>query len=143
LIEILALIRKTMGLFDKILGNRGNEGSASTSNIEWAALTSMEQLDEIVALSNELPVVIFKHSTRCGISSMVLNSFERDFNLPQEEVKLYFLDLIKFRDISNEIAERFSVWHESPQLLLIKNGEVVYHNSHSGISSEKLKDFIE
>ncbi|MEL6537590.1 MAG: bacillithiol system redox-active protein YtxJ [Bacteroidota bacterium] len=84
-------------------------------------------------------MVIFKHSTRCSISAMALNRLERDFDQEQlEGVPVYFLDLISFRELSNRVAEEFSVMHQSPQVLLIKNGQCVYDDSHMGISFNDL-----
>jgi bacillithiol system protein YtxJ len=88
--------------------------------MNWNALTDLEQLNEIISLSNEKPVVIFKHSTRCSISRMALKQFENEFDL-SDKVTPYFLDLIAHREISNGIAS-FGVMHQSPQLLLIKEG---------------------
>jgi len=104
----------------------------------WSQLTHSAQLDEIVELSSEKTVVIFKHSTRCSISSMALNRFERNWSL-DEKVGAYFLDLIAHRDISNAIAKRFDVQHESPQLLIIKNGKCVFNSSHNMINASDVE----
>lgn len=116
-----------------------------TLPINWKKLTDVSQLSEIDRLSMDHPVAIFKHSTRCSISAMVLNRFERSYQ-PDAHFTLFFLDLISFRDISNEIARRYHVIHESPQLILLYRGDVIYHASHNGIdfdevneSSQKLK----
>jgi len=126
-----------MSFLNSIFGNSENTDSPK-SNINWTPLTDILQLQEIEAISNEKPVVIFKHSTRCSISKMALKQFEREFDL-NETVDAYFLDLIAHRDISNEIANRFNVYHESPQLILIKNGKAVYNVSHSDIDAQALK----
>lgn len=115
-----------------------NKTSVKTE-IDWIDLNSMEQLNEIVKESQEIPVAIFKHSTRCAISSMAKSRLERNWDMG-ESVKMYYLDLIRYRDISNQIAGQFNVEHQSPQIILIKNGEVVYHDSHSGIEQEVLKN---
>jgi len=111
------------------------------SKINWENLTDLNQLGEIIFNSNEKPAVIFKHSTRCSVSRMALKQFENEFNL-EEEVTPYFLDLISYREISNEIANRFNVHHESPQILLIKDGKSVYDASHSDIDAQELKSKI-
>ena len=129
-----------MSFLNSIFGNSENTDSPK-SNINWIELTDLNQLDEIAATSNEKPVVIFKHSTRCSISRMALKQFEREFHL-ENVVDAYFLVLIAHRDISNEIAERFNVDHESPQLILIKNGKAVYDVSHSDIDAIALKEKI-
>lgn len=127
-----------MSVFNYIFGKSGNQNSLE-GKINWIPLTFMGQLDEIVAFSNEKPVVIFKHSTRCSISRMALKRFEAEFDL-EDSVDVYFLDLLEHRDISNEIASRFGVYHQSPQLLLIKEGKSVYDVSHSDIDAEELKN---
>jgi bacillithiol system protein YtxJ len=104
--------------------------------MKWIPLTSEDQLIEIRERSATLPQVIFKHSTRCSTSSMVLNRLERS-DAPAS-VDFYFLDLLTHRNISNKIAEEFSVYHESPQVLLIKNGECIYDESHMGIRMDEL-----
>jgi bacillithiol system protein YtxJ len=126
-----------MSFFNTIFGNSDNTDTPK-SNINWTELTDTAQLMEIEAISNEKTVVIFKHSTRCSISRMALKQFEREFDL-NDTVDAYFLDLIAHRDISNEIATRFNVYHESPQLILIKNGKAVYDVSHSDIDAIALK----
>jgi bacillithiol system protein YtxJ len=108
--------------------------------MEWNSLTSKEQLAQIKEESKSQPVVIFKHSTTCSISATAKSRLERqwgDSGLAQ--VKPYYLDLLSYRPISNQIAEEFSVRHESPQLLLIKDGQVQYHGSHLGINLQEVK----
>ncbi|WP_310594605.1 bacillithiol system redox-active protein YtxJ [Flavobacterium sp.] len=126
-----------MTLFNSIFGDSENKNT-NTSKINWIALTDLGQLNEIMDLSHEQPVAIFKHSTRCSISRMALKQFENEFDL-EGSVTPYFLDLLNHRDISNEIATRFEVYHQSPQLLLIKEGKSIYDASHSDIDAEELK----
>lgn len=109
--------------------------------MNWLPLTQSSQLDEIASLSNEKNVVIFKHSTRCSISTMAQGRLDRSDDIP--EVPFYFLDLIAHRDISNEIAERFHIHHESPQIILIHKGECVYAESHNGIRMEEIIEQLE
>lgn len=111
--------------------------------MNWNRLDSKETLDKIIEESNENPIVIFKHSTSCSISAMALNRLERSWNDSEmTEVKAYYLDLISYRDVSNAVAEKFGVMHQSPQVLLIKNGECVYNDSHMGISYQNLKSGV-
>ena len=133
-----------MSLFNSLFGNSGESDNKDTNQngLNWNALTQIAQLDAIVEESAEKPVVIFKHSTRCSISRMALKNFEREYNFEESEVAPYFLDLLQHRDISNEIAQKFQVIHQSPQLLLIKNGKSVYDVSHSEIDAEALKSKI-
>lgn len=126
-----------MSFFSKLF----NEESSNTNKIEWIPLETIEQLDTIVQESYQMPVLIFKHSTRCSISRFALKRFENEFEL-QEKVITYFLDLLNYREISNEIAFKFGIQHQSPQVLLIKEGKVVYHDSHDGIEAEELKKYI-
>lgn len=126
-----------MTLFKSIFGDSENKNNNS-SKINWIPLTDLGQLNEIMELSHQQPVAIFKHSTRCSISRMALKQFENEFDL-EGVVAPYFLDLISYRDVSNEIANRFQVVHQSPQLLLIKEGKSVYDASHSDIDAEELK----
>ncbi|WP_317167567.1 bacillithiol system redox-active protein YtxJ [Flavobacterium lotistagni] len=102
----------------------------------------MSQIDEIITASSQQPILIFKHSTRCAISKMALKDFEKQFRLDQQ-IACYFLDLLAHRDISNEIAHRFEVIHQSPQLLLIKNGKCLYNVSHGAIDATILDRFLE
>jgi bacillithiol system protein YtxJ len=108
--------------------------------MNWERLESLDTMDKIIEESKLNPVVIFKHSTSCSISAMALNRLERSWdNKEMSNVKAYYLDLIAYRDISNAVAEKFGIMHQSPQVLLIKNGESVYDESHMGISYQNLK----
>lgn len=104
--------------------------------MQWIELKDPAQLAEIHKMSFLQPQVIFKHSTRCSISSMAKSRLER--NQAPDGVDFYFLDLIRFRQVSNQVAEEFKVWHESPQLIVINKGECIYDESHSGISMDDL-----
>lgn len=105
----------------------GNNKEKNT-DLDWNILDDIKQLDDLVELSNDKTVVIFKHSTRCGISRAVKKAFEKQFK--DKDAIFYYLDLLKHRDISNEIASRFNVQHQSPQLLVLKGEKVVKHDSH-------------
>jgi bacillithiol system protein YtxJ len=103
--------------------------------MNWILLESAEQLNGIKQKQGYS--IIFKHSTRCSISLMAKRRFEMELNNLPDNLPLYFLDLLKYRDISNQIAQDFQVHHQSPQLLLIKNGECILDQSHSDISLEE------
>ena len=105
-------------------------------NMNWIELTDLQQLEQIKEQSKLQPVVIFKHSTRCSISSMAKTRLEQD-PLP-DEVLFYYLDLITYRPVSSQIAEDFKVYHQSPQILIIKDGECTFNVSHYGITVEKI-----
>jgi bacillithiol system protein YtxJ len=104
--------------------------------MNWIPLTSEDQLLDIVTSSSVKPQVIFKHSTRCSTSSMVLNRLERSES--SDTVDFYFLDLIQFRNISAQIVDKFHVTHESPQVLVIKNGSCSFDESHFAINMEEI-----
>lgn len=104
--------------------------------MEWIIINKMDQLEEIRERSYSKPQVIFKHSIRCSISSVAKNRLEKSSS-PQD-VDFYYLDLVNFRPISNAIAEKFDVFHESPQVLLIKEGKCVYDESHLSISMDDI-----
>ncbi|WP_395044974.1 bacillithiol system redox-active protein YtxJ [Flavobacterium sp.] len=125
-----------MSLFKNIFGS--SDESENSSKMSWTQLTDLGQLNEIIDLSTTKPVLIFKHSTRCSISRMALKQFENEFDL-EEKVTPYFLDLLENRSISNEIATRFDVEHQSPQLILIKDGKAIYNVSHSDIQVDDLR----
>ncbi len=104
--------------------------------MNWIALQSEEALNTIKEKSFNKPQVIFKHSTRCSISSMAKNRLDKSETYA--EVDFNYLDLLSYRSVSNKIASEFNVYHESPQILLIKNGECIYDESHSGIDAKEI-----
>jgi len=108
--------------------------------MNWLPITSETELSEVFESSKSLPVIIFKHSTRCSISAMAKRSFESNWN--HENAQVYLLDLIAHRSLSNQIAETFSVKHESPQVLLLKNGKCVFHVSHSEIDADAIREHL-
>lgn len=108
--------------------------------MNWIPLERVEQLEEI-RKSKEYSL-IFKHSTRCSISLMAKKKFELEWDSLPEQTPIYFLDLLSYRNISNTISEVFHVHHESPQLLLIKDGECIFDASHGEISAEETAEQI-
>ena len=126
-----------MSIFSSLFGSSDHQ-EEKTAKMIWIPMVDLGQLNEIILLSSEKPVLIFKHSTRCSVSRMVLKQFESEFDL-ENQVTPYFLDLLEHRDVSNAIAEQFKVVHQSPQLLLIKNGMSVYDASHSAIEVAELR----
>lgn len=130
-----------MSLFGKIFGDSESKDTEA-GNISWNQLTDIKQLDDIIQESAETPAIIFKHSTRCAISRMALRTFEKEYNIEEGKAKPYFLDLLEHRDISNEIANIFHVEHQSPQLLLVKDGVVLYHTSHQDINAGEVREKI-
>jgi bacillithiol system protein YtxJ len=102
--------------------------------MDWIALQTEKQVDEIRERSAGRPQVIFKHSTRCPTSALVKHRLER--SQPQAGLDFYYLDLINYRPLSNKVADTFKVQHESPQVLVIRDGECVYDESHIGITMD-------
>ena len=131
-----------MSFFKNIFGENASEDKQN-DNVEtkFFTLNKMEQFDEIDEISHTKPVVLFKHSTRCIISRTVLKQFDADFQFPEEKIDWYLLDLLNHRDLSNEIASRYNVIHQSPQIVVIRNGKAVFNESHDGISVYDLKQF--
>lgn len=109
--------------------------------LPWLPLTTINQLDEIAEKSKTKIQFIFKHSTRCDISRMVMSQFVSAYNV-DNNTDLHYLDLLSYRNVSNEIGYKFQVMHQSPQLLVIKNGVVVAHASHGAINDVDLDRFI-
>ena len=104
--------------------------------MNWKHLTQEDEVEAIITDSQTKPQLIFKHSTRCSISSMAKSRLEREWNL--DTVSAWYLDLITYRNISNFIEHRLNLRHESPQAILIENGEVKYHASHNAMSIDDI-----
>ncbi|MCR9227533.1 MAG: bacillithiol system redox-active protein YtxJ [Flavobacteriaceae bacterium] len=129
-----------MGIFDSVFGKKDGT-KKERKELPWIQLGSIAQLEAIVESSKSKPQVIYKHSSTCGISRMVLNMFSESYNMDLD-IDLYFLTIQHHRDVSNTIEDKFDVRHESPQLLVIKNGEVVFHTSHGDISDTDFTKYL-
>ncbi|HAI19354.1 MAG: bacillithiol system redox-active protein YtxJ [Xanthomarina sp.] len=129
-----------MGFLSNIFS--GSSEDKEEKVLPWLTLTQVDQLKDIENKSKTKTQVIFKHSTRCGISRMVLKQFVASYNLTESDLDLYYLDLLNHRDVSNETGYKFQVMHESPQLLIVKNGVVVAHASHGAINSLNLEQYL-
>ena len=123
-----------MGLFSFI--------SKTAVSIDWNELTSESDLHDAIEYSLNKPVLFFKHSTRCSISSMALSRFEVKWDT-NEDCKLFFLDLLQFRPVSNLLAELSGVEHQSPQVIVLYNEEVIYTASHSSINASEIHDLLQ
>ncbi len=110
--------------------------------INWIPLNSVEQVHKLADLSAKTPCVIFKHSSRCDLSEMSRLTLEKDWNIPEKEIYLYFLDVIQYPKISKEVSDYFMEHHETPQLLHIKDGFCTYIADHQEISFQDFKDFL-
>ncbi len=131
-----------MGLFSKLKKTQRDIVKEELVETPWHVLSEMKQLEEIVEQSKTIPIAIFKHSTTCGISKMALRNFERSYTLTDEQMKLYYLDLKAHRDVSDEVGYKFQVIHQSPQLIVVKNGVAVADASHHSIQAGELRNFI-
>ncbi len=111
--------------------------------MKWNSLRSLEQIDQLKTESKQAPVLIFKHSSRCNISRTTLDRLERNWQEEElPDVRLYFLDLLTYRNISDTIAEEFQVDHESPQVVIIRHEKATYDESHFGIDYGRIRDVI-
>jgi bacillithiol system protein YtxJ len=126
-------------LVEEVVQQQIQDILAEDKIMNWIKLEQESQLDQIVALSYTRPQAIFKHSTRCSISTVAKNRLD---NSSVDAIDFYYLDLLAFRNISSTIAERFNVYHESPQIILIKNGACIYDESHGGINIQDIVDAI-
>lgn len=125
-----------MSFLDKIFGGKQEQGETKSF---WKTIKSEEDLEKAIKESYENRVAIFKHSTSCFISKTVLKNFEKEIeNSDEQNVSFYFLDLLAFRPISNKIAEDFRIRHESPQLIVLENGEPINNASHQDISLSQI-----
>ncbi|MBZ9778341.1 bacillithiol system redox-active protein YtxJ [Psychroflexus sp. CAK8W] len=133
-----------MGFFDQLFNTKSTKTTdeAKTSNFTWRTLEDITQLDAVEKLSEEKLVVIFKHSVTCGISNMVWHQFQNEIDFNNDDIEMLYLDLLAHRDVSNEITRRFQVLHQSPQILVIRDGEVLHHASHSAIRLSDIKHFL-
>lgn len=132
-----------MSIFKNIFKSNSDNVNNVESKINWIQLTDLNQLEEIKEISNSETVAIFKHSTRCGISRMVIKMFEKQFDENLSTFKVFYLDLLNHREISNEIGYTFQVLHQSPQILVIKNKKAIAHASHYDITTLDLKKYLE
>ena len=111
--------------------------------MNWIELNTFEQVEEIKKQSENNPILIFKHSTRCSTSRLTLDRLERNWNNQEmQAIRPYFLDLISYRQVSNLIADNFNVEHESPQVLIISKGQSVLDLSHFEIDYDNIKRSI-
>ena len=131
-----------MGIFNGLFGSSEKEPKAPKPEIPWQRLTDISQLTKIIKDSKTKPVAIYKHSTTCGISRMVLNQIESTYDIDASQMDIYYLDLKAYRDVSNEVAARFQVIHQSPQMIVIKNGTAVYADSHGAVNVPVLHQYL-
>jgi bacillithiol system protein YtxJ len=132
-----------MGFLDKLFtGNTSDENKENKVEAKFYTLDDIKLLDEIDAISHIKPVVLFKHSTRCSISRFALKQFDAKFTFDADKIDWYLLDLLNHRDISNEMAQRYNVHHQSPQIIVVRNGKAVFSETHDAIDANDLKQFV-
>lgn len=129
-----------MGLFNSIFSNSNNQSLQEAIN--WINLTNLDEITDIKTLSISESIFIFKHSTRCGISRIVKKQFEKLLLQNKNNIKVYYLDLLKYRNVSDAVSDVFQVKHESPQLLIIRNEEAVKHVSHYDITTISINKYL-
>lgn len=112
----------------------------SRPSLNWIEIQSEEDLEKVLASAEK--VAIFKHSTRCPVSSMAQNRIETSWEEDTNQTPIYLLDLIRYRDLSNKIASKLGVGHQSPQLILVQNGKAFYDSSHHMIQSKEAAKYI-
>ena len=108
--------------------------------MNWKNLNSIEEVDLALQESFNKPILFFKHSTRCGISASAQHTLNSNWDLNDDDITAYHLDLLTYRNVSNYIAEKLDVLHQSPQAIVVKNGEAVYSVTHHAISVDKIKE---
>jgi bacillithiol system protein YtxJ len=110
--------------------------------LEWQHLETSGDLRALIQQSHDTPVVIFKHSTRCGASAIIKRRLEEDWDFQNDDVATYLLDLVAYGDASNEVAKTFGVRHESPQILVIRDGRSIFDASHGDVSAAAIEQAL-
>lgn len=111
--------------------------------MQWQTITTIDELNKAIELSHSKPVLIFKHSTRCAVSSMAFDRLDRSWNAEEmKDVAAFMIDVIMHRPVSMAVQEKTGVWHESPQIILLVNGQVQFHESHMGIYYDSVKEAL-
>ncbi|MGJ8660520.1 MAG: bacillithiol system redox-active protein YtxJ [Bacteroidota bacterium] len=132
-----------MGWFSSKNSDSVPKKETPLATVHWKSLSSLDQLSEILDDRSSQKHVLFKHSTRCGVSAMTKRQFEKEWPADKDEINIWYLDLLKYRDISNAIAEKTGVFHQSPQAIALLNGEVRYDASHSEVSARRIIKSLE
>ncbi len=105
----------------------------------WKRLTQVDEVEELIRLSGDKPVVIFKHSIRCGASAMAKWQLEKDWDFEAGDLDFYYLDLIRYRSVSDQVSRVLGVVHQSPQVIVLRRGEVIFQTSHYRISISAIR----
>lgn len=128
-----------MGLFDAIKGN----SSGSTDTDIWNTITEPTQFDEILEKSHQQPQLIYKHSHRCSVCFVAKGNLEKASGNIQNHADMHFLNVVHNRELSDHVATELDVRHESPQVILVDDGEVIWHASHGSIDGDKIMEVLE
>lgn len=116
---------------------------SQTTQTDWIALNSEDQIDKIISDSEQRPQIIYKHSTLCPVSAQAYRRLKLVDADVSQSADIYYLDVIAARPVSNAVAERFRIQHESPQILLIRNGRLVWDESHYGIQGDAILEALQ
>lgn len=127
-----------MGFFKKIAQALSSEQATGSNQEVWRKVASEEDVDQILSASNFRPQIVFKHSSSCGISFFAKRSLDTPKLLENEDVDLHLIDVIRERSISLAFAERMGIRHESPQIFVLKNEEVQWHDSHNSVNAKNV-----
>lgn len=131
-----------MGFFKKI-SNALSSGPATGPDPEiWRRVTSDEDVESILSASNSRPQIVFKHSTSCGVSFFAMRSLNTPEILENQNIDLHLIDVIQQHSISQGFAEKVNIRHESPQIFVLKNGEVHWHGSHNSVNAKNVLNHI-
>jgi bacillithiol system protein YtxJ len=117
--------------------------SKSKSNYRWEYLRNVTDFENLLSASEEKPLVIFKHSTRCPISSMALDRFNDAVSDIANLANVVMIDVIDDRPISLHVANALQITHQSPQVLVVSKQKAVYDNSHNGIQGKNVLDQLQ
>ncbi len=130
-----------MSFFGKLGNIFGSEGGSSPK-MDWQKLSVEEEVDHLISASSEKPQVLYKHSSRCATSYFTLKNIETLTSLEKEQVDFFMVDVIGQRPLSMYIADKLDVRHESPQLFVFKDGEIIWHGSHNQIQADVIRELI-
>ncbi|PAU93645.1 thioredoxin family protein [Aliifodinibius salipaludis] len=128
-----------MGLFNSVK----NAFSGSETSDIWEMISDLSQVDPIIEASKEKPQLIYKHSHRCSVCFVAKGNLEMASDNIKEHADMHFVNVVRSRDVSNKIASELDVRHQSPQAILVDNGEVVWHGSHGGIDADAILEHFE
>lgn len=128
-----------MGLFNSVK----NAFSGSDTSDIWEMISDPSQVDPIIEASKEKPQLIYKHSHRCSVCFAAKGALEQASDTVLQHADMHFVNVVRSRDASNKIASELDIRHQSPQAILVDNGEVVWHGSHGSIDADAILEYFE